>query len=372
MILCANPSAQFQTHYAEIEDAVLRVMRSNRYVLGLEVEALEEEFAEYIGTHAAIGVANGTDALELALRALDVGPGDEVITVSHTAVATIAAVEAAGAIPVLVDIEPDFYTLNPLQLNEVLSERTRAVIAVHLYGQPADLESIDKFCKAHNLALIEDVSQAHGSMWMGKKLGSFGDIACFSCYPTKNLGAIGDAGLITTNNPVLAGKLRALREYGWSKVRYISEFPGRNSRLDEMQAAILRVKLKYLDQSNAKRKLLAERYRVALSGMEGMRLPAVRPGSEHVYHLFVIETTMRDELFDHLSSQGIQAGIHYPVPVHQQRAYVNRIRCHQEMLVTSDLKNRILSLPLYPELGEQEQASVISSLKAFNCRGKRG
>lgn len=366
MIICADPAAQFQAHQAEIEDAVHRVMSGNRYVLGPEVEALEAEFAEYIGTRAAIGVANGTDALELALRALDIGPGDEVITVSHTAVATVAAIEAAGATPVLVDIERDYYTLEPSQLEEVLSERTRAVIAVHLYGQAADLESIDKFCRAHNLAMIEDVSQAHGARWGGKRLGTFGDIACFSCYPTKNLGAIGDAGLITTNDLALAGKVRALREYGWKKLRYVSELPGRNSRLDEIQAAILRVKLKYLDQSNSQRVIAANKYKKALSDVKGVNLPTTRRGAEHVHHLFVIETNMREALFNHLKRQGIQAGIHYPAPVHLQTAYSNRTRCHPDMSVTAHLKDRILSLPIYPELGEQDQAKVIASVKAFN------
>ena len=211
MILCANPSAQFQSYQAEIEEAVLRVMRGTRYVLGPEVEALEQEFASYIGTTDAIGVANGTDAIELVLRALGIGAGDEVITVSHTAVATVAGIEAAGATPVLVDIEPDYYTMRPDQLEEVLSKKTKAVMPVHLYGQAADLGPILEFCKKHGLKMVEDVSQAHGATWRGKKLGSFGDAACFSCYPTKNLGAIGDGGLITLSDPQLAKKIRMMR-----------------------------------------------------------------------------------------------------------------------------------------------------------------
>lgn len=246
MRLCANPAAQFHSYQDEIEAAVLKVLRSNRYILGEEVEALEGGFADYIGAHSAIGVANGTDALEIAIRALDIGPGDEVITVSHTAVATVAAIEAAGAIPVLVDVDPIFYTLNPAQLQEVLTPKTRAVIAIHLYGQAADLDTIGKFCSENDLSLIEDASQAHGAKWKGKRLGSIGRIGCFSCYPTKNLGAIGDAGLVTTNDEKLAHKVRMLREYGWRE-RYVSDLVGRNSRLDELQAAILRIKLRHLD-----------------------------------------------------------------------------------------------------------------------------
>ena len=226
MVFCANPAAQFHSYQDEIEAAVLKVLRSNRYILGAEVEALENEFADYIGAHSAIGVANGTDALEIAIRALDIGPGDEVITVSHTAVATVAAIEAAGAAPVLVDVDPTFYTLNSAQLQEVLTHKTKAVIAVHLYGQAADLDAIGQFCTENKLFLIEDVSQAHGAILKGERLGSIGHIACFSCYPTKNLGAIGDAGLITTHDAKLGNKVRMLREYGWQS-RYISDIVGR-------------------------------------------------------------------------------------------------------------------------------------------------
>ncbi len=368
MVNCADPAAQFEAHQKEIEDAVLRVMRSDRYILGPEVEALESEFADYIGTSAAIGVANGTDAIELALRALGVGPGDEVITVSHTAVATVAAIEAAGAIPVLVDIEPEYYSLNPLQLADVLSERTRAIITVHLYGQSSDLDTIQEFCKKHNLALIEDASQAHGAKWEGKRLGTFGDIACFSCYPTKNLGAIGDAGLVTTNDLDLAAKVRALREYGWQTARYISEFPGRNSRLDEVQAAILRVKLKYLDRTNRERIDLAERYRKSLSGISGLVLPKVRKQAGHVYHLFVVQLEKREALIEFLKSNNIYPGIHYPVPVHLQNAYKDRIHCHNEMKTTSTIKDRILSLPLYPGMDAKEQFRVAQSIVEFMLR----
>ena len=363
MILCANPAAQFQSHQDEIEEAVLQVLRSNRYILGVEVDALESEFADYIGTQAAIGVANGTDALELAIRALDIGPGDEVITVSHTAVATVAAIEAAGAIPVLIDVDPVYYTLNPAQLQEALTPKTKALIAVHLYGQAADLDAIVQFCTENKLFLIEDVSQAHGAKWKGKRLGSIGHIGCFSCYPTKNLGAIGDAGLVTTNDLKLGNKVRMLREYGWQR-RYISDIAGRNSRLDELQAAILRVKLRHLDYDNSKRQLLAEQYSKALSGPK-LHLPVTRPNSEQVFHLYVIRTGNRQQLIDHLSSHKIQAGIHYPMPVHLQPGYKARIRTSSNMRVTEQLAEEVLSLPMYPELSSADVALVIEVVNSF-------
>jgi dTDP-4-amino-4,6-dideoxygalactose transaminase len=361
MILCANPAAQFRSYQEEIETAVLGVMRGNRYVLGAEVEALEREFAAYIGAASAIGVANGTDALELAMRALDIGPGDEVITVSHTAVATVAAIEATGAVPVLVDVDPDFFTLDPAQLQEVLSPRTKAVIAVHLYGQAADLDAIGQFCSEKGLFLIEDVSQAHGAKWRGKRLGSIGRIACFSCYPTKNLGAIGDAGLVVTSDEQLAHKVRMLREYGWQD-RYVSDLRGRNSRLDELQAAILRVKLRHLDADNSRRRELGGLYAQLLGG-QPLQLPANRDAAEHVFHLYVVRSDRRQELLDHLKARDIHAGVHYPMPVHLQPAYQGRIRTSQSMRVTEALAREVLSLPIYPELEAQQVREVAQAIK---------
>lgn len=362
MINCANPSIQFYSYQAEIEEAVLRVLRSNRYIHGPEVNALEQEFATYIGTKHAVGVANGTDALELALRALDLKPGDEVITVSHTAVATVSAIEAAGFVPILVDVEPEFFTLNPVQLTEVLSSRTRAVIAVHLYGQAADLDEIGAFCKQHNLVLIEDCSQAHGAKWHGKRVGSIGHIGCFSCYPTKNLGAVGDAGLVTTSDDNLNCKIRSLRQYGWQQP-FISDIPGRNSRLDELQAAILRIKLRHLDNDNQKRRDLAAQYTSLLSDV--VRTPTNRPGAEHVFHLYVVRTYCRQELMAHMKLQEIYPGIHYPVPVHLQPAYRGRVRIADSIQVSELLAQEVLSLPLYPELGVDLVSRVAETLKKF-------
>ena len=364
MIICANPAAQFQSYQDEIETAVLAVLRSNRYILGAEVEALESEFANYIGTQFAIGVANGTDALELAIRALNIGPGDEVITVSHTAVATVAAIEASGATPVLADVDPIYYTLNPTQLDEVLSPRTKAVIAVHLYGQAADLEAIGQFCATNKLYLIEDVSQAHGARWKGKRLGSIGHIGCFSCYPTKNLGAIGDAGLITTNDPSLGAKVRMLREYGWQQ-RYISDIVGRNSRLDELQAAILRIKLRHLDADNAKRQQLAVQYSSGIAGGV-LQLPTTRKNTEQVFHLYVLRTADRAGLVAHLAANRIQVGIHYPMPVHLQPAYKGRLRTATDMSVTERLAGEVLSLPMYPELSPESTLQVIATVNSFS------
>lgn len=363
MILCANPSAQFFSYQDEIESAVLKVLRSNRYVLGSEVSEFEAEFAQYIGCNSAIGVANGTDALEIAIRSLNLEPGDEVITVSHTAVATVAAIEAAGAIPILVDVDPIHYVLDPLKLNEVFTKKTRAVIAVHIYGQSADLESIGLFCKNNSLFLIEDVSQAHGATLNGKRLGSIGDIACFSCYPTKNLGAIGDAGVITTNDPILAKKMRMIREYGWEH-RYISDVVGRNSRLDELQAAILRIKLRHLDEDNLKRRNLAANYSMHLNSY-ALTLPAERVNAEHVFHLYVLRTNKRLELLNYLTSEGIQAGIHYPVPIHLQSAYKKRITTSASMSNTEKLADEVLSLPIYPELTISEANKVIEAVNYF-------
>jgi dTDP-4-amino-4,6-dideoxygalactose transaminase len=361
MIACANPFAQYESHRAEIDAAIAGVLRNNRYVLGPEVEALEHEFAEYVGSAHAIGVANGTDAIELALRGLGIGAGDEVITVSHTAVATVAAIEAAGATPVLVDVEPRFYTLNPLQLDEVRTPRTRAVVAVHLYGQSADIDHIAAFCDRHSLTLLEDASQAHGARWKNKRVGSIGQVGCFSCYPTKNLGAIGDGGLVVTDDPALQRRIRMLRQYGWQQQRYVSEIPGRNSRLDEVQAAILRVKLRHLDADNGKRRKLAAEY-TELLGATALVVPQVRPHAEHVFHLYVVRTSQRAQVIGKLKAHGVHPGVHYPVPVHRQVAYSGRLRTSASMEITETLAQEVLSLPLYPELSAAAVQQVVRGL----------
>ena len=362
MILCSNPSEQFKSYQFEIEQAVKSVMRSKSYVLGEQVNFLEKEFAEFIGTSSAIGVANGTDAIEISLRALNIGYGDEVITVSHTAVATVAAIEATGAKAVLIDVEKNFYTLNPIYLEQALSKNTKAIVVVHLYGSAADLESIQTFCSLNKLYLIEDASQAHGAKYKGKRLGSIGDIGCFSCYPTKNLGAIGDAGLVTTNNQELAKRVRMIREYGWEG--RVSMTPGRNSRLDELQASILRIKLKYLDSDNQKRRNIANFYYDNLSNLP-IILPEIRPNVEPVFHLFVIQVEKQKMLLDFLKKLGILAGVHYPLSVHLHHAYISNITKSREMNVTETIVKKIISLPIYPELSIDDSSLIVNSVQTF-------
>jgi dTDP-4-amino-4,6-dideoxygalactose transaminase len=362
LIPCANPKAQYLAHKQEIDDAVNRVIQSGWYILGNEVRAFEEEFATYLGVKHCVGVGSGTEALHLALVACGIGHGDEVVTVSHTAGATVAAIELAGAKPVFVDIDPVTYTMDPDSLKKEITSKTKAVIPVHLYGHPAPMEEIFAIAKEHNLYVIEDCAQAHGATFRGKRVGSFGDMACFSFYPTKNLGALGDGGAVVTDNQELAEKARLLREYGWAE-RYVSHVPGWNSRLDEIQAAILRVKLNYIDTDNAVRARLAKSYCDGLTGISSsLVLPTVRGDNRHVYHLFVIRVRDRDSLFNFLREKGIGAAIHYPVPVHRQPAYD---RFWGKLAQTERVAKEILSLPMYPELTEDEITSVVDAIREF-------
>jgi dTDP-4-amino-4,6-dideoxygalactose transaminase len=359
MIPCSNPKLQYLAYKDEIDAAIERVLQSGWYILGEEVRAFEEEFAAYIGVDHAIGVGSGTEALHLALKACDIGPGDEVITVSHTAVATVAAIELAGARPVFADIESMTYTMDPESLKKCITTRTRAVIPVHIYGHPALMDEIISVTREHGLHLIEDCAQAHGAMYKTKRVGFFGDMACFSLYPTKNLGALGDGGAVVTGNPELAEKARLLREYGWAE-RFISHVPGWNSRLDEVQAAVLRIKLRHLDESNAARARLADFYNKGLLET-GLLLPAVREDASHVYHLYVVRTRDRDRLIEFLRSRSIGAAVHYPVPVHLQPAYARLD--HRSLPETESAAREVLSLPMYPELTETEANFVIEALK---------
>ncbi|MCB8967804.1 MAG: DegT/DnrJ/EryC1/StrS family aminotransferase [Ardenticatenaceae bacterium] len=355
--------AEYEALRAELDTAVSQAIASGWYILGEEVSAFEAEFASYIGIEHAVGVASGTDAILLGLRALGVGPGDEVITVAHTAVATIAAIELAGATPVFVDIEPDTYTLDPALLAAAITPRSKAIIPVHLYGHPADLDPILALARQHKLYVLEDCAQAHGTRYHGKIVGSFGDAAAFSFYPTKNLGALGDGGAVVTRHDEVAERLLALRQYGW-KQRYISETTGYNSRLDELQAALLRVKLAYLDGMNAARRRLANQYAQALAALP-LTLPAERPFARHVYHLYVIQTEQRDALRTHLQAQGIGTAIHYPQPVHHQPAYDHLGYGANSLPITENCAARILSLPMYPTMPEAHVAQVANAIKAF-------
>ena len=370
MILCGNPREQYLAHQTEIDAAIARVLDRGWYILGDEVRAFESEFAAYVGVRHGVGVASGTDALHLALAACEIGAGDEVITVSHTAVATVAAIEMAGATPVLVDIEPAFFTLDPDKLAAAITPRTKAIIPVHLYGQPANLDRIIDSAARHNLQVIEDCSQAHGATYKGARVGCYGNIGCFSFYPTKNLGAIGDGGLLVTNDTALAERARLLREYGWAQ-RYVSNISGWNSRLDELQAAVLRVKLPHLDQDNAARARIAQRYADAL-GDCGIILPMERADSTHVFHLFVIRSERRDELQKFLAEKGVGALVHYRVPVHLQPAYQGRLNGYENLKNTEIVAAEILSLPIYPELDDAQVDAVIAAVKSFGLLKGKG
>jgi dTDP-4-amino-4,6-dideoxygalactose transaminase len=367
MIPQANPGAGYRALKSEIDEAVARALSSGWYILGNELRAFEAEFAAWLGVPAVIGCGNGTDAIALALRGLGIGPGSTVVTVSHTAVATVAAIEMTGATPLLIDIDPVHYTMDPDALSQVLQQpppglpRIRAVIPVHLYGQPADLDRIIPLCRAHGAALIEDCAQAHGARLHGKRVGTFGDAATFSFYPTKNLGALGDGGAVAVSDPNVATRIAALRQYGWHK-HYISDEVGVNSRLDELQAAILRVKLTHLDRQNARRAHIAAAYTVALANGP-LRPPQQREDASHVYHLYVTRSPDRDRFQTILKENGIGTGIHYPVPVHLQPAYAGRIAlgpsgCPE----TERAAKEILSLPIYPELTDAEVETVCKIL----------
>lgn len=356
MIMCANPMAQYLPYKEEIDAEVLKVLGSGTYILGQQVSLFEKEFAEYLGARFAIGCGSGTDALVLALKALDIGPGDEVIVPSHTAVPTVAAVAMAGAKPVYVDIEPEYFTIDPNKVEEACTDKTKAIIAVHLYGQAAAMDKLMVIARRHDLRVIEDCAQATGASYHGRKLGTIGDIGCFSFFPTKNLGAIGDGGAISCNSTQIADRLCGLRQYGWDECR-ISQEPGMNSRLDEIQAAILRVKLRYLDKGNEERQRQAARYMRALTDLP-IAFPIQRNRASHVYHLFVIQTVNRDVLLQHLRANDIAPGIHYVLPVHRMPAFASEKR----LPVTDQVVKKIVSLPIYPGLSELDQEYVISAM----------
>ncbi|MGE0652866.1 MAG: DegT/DnrJ/EryC1/StrS family aminotransferase [Alphaproteobacteria bacterium] len=366
MIRTSDPRAQYLAHREEILAAISSVLDGGRYILGEEVRRFEESFARYCDVRHGVGVGNGTEALAIALKALGVGPGDEVVTVSHTAVATVIAIELVGATPVFVDIEPGDYTMDPQCIEPALSERTKAVIPVHLYGHAADMDATVSIARKHGLYVVEDCAQAAGASIHGRKLGSWGDIGCFSFYPTKNLGALGDGGMVVTNDAALAAKMRSLREYGWDDDRDC-RYPGMNSRLDEIQAAILNVKLKYLDVENDLRRVIAAEYTRLLSG-SSLTLPRERAGARHVYHLYVVASRRRRDLVGFLGGQGMDLGIHYPVPVHRQVAYRERyadVRLpHTEAAAAS-----VLSLPIFPELDAGTVRRVADAVMAWESRG---
>lgn len=348
---------------ADIDAAVQRVLASGYYILGPEVEAFENEFATYCDSSHAIGVANGLDALHLALRAMDVGPGDEVIVPSNTYIATWLAVSQCGATPV--PVEPDARTCNidPALIEAAITPRTKVILPVHLYGQPADMDPILAIARRHGLRVLEDGAQAHGARYKGQRIGAHGDAVAWSFYPGKNLGAMGDGGAVTTNDAQLADRLRVLRNYG-SRVKYVNEVQGTNSRLDPLQAAILRVKLAHLDAWNARRSAIAQRYQQGLAGC-GLGLPHVPDWAEPAWHLYVVRTPQRDALQAHLTEAGVGSLIHYPIPPHLQQAYAGQGYQPGAFPIAEAMANEVLSLPMGPHLGAEQQAKAIDAVLGF-------
>lgn len=356
-------AGQYRALHAEIDAAIDRVLTGGWYILGEETRAFEAEFAAYVGVEYGVGVASGTDALALALRAVGVETGDEVITVSHTAVATVVAVEQAGARPVFVDIDPVTFTMDPARLEAAISPGTRAIVPVHLYGHPADMDLILVVARSYHLAVVEDCAQAHGALYRGRPAGSWGDAAAFSFYPTKNLGAIGDGGMVVTNRSDVAERLRLLRQYGWAR-RYVSQIRGVNSRLDELQAAILRVKLRYLKAWNERRRELAARYSVLLDNTN-LGLPQAVGDVTHAYHLYVVRAKERDALLTYLHQQGISAQVHYPVAVHLQPAYADLGFELGSLPETERAAADVLSLPLYPEMKDEAVVYIFEAIQQW-------
>jgi dTDP-4-amino-4,6-dideoxygalactose transaminase len=346
----------------EINAAVARVLDSGWYIGGPEVEAFEAEYAQYCGAAHAVGVANGLDALHLALRAMDVGPGDEVIVPSNTYIATWLAVSQCGAFPVPVEPDQRTYNIDPSRIEAAITPRTKVILPVHLYGQPADLDPILALARKYRLQVLEDGAQAHGARYKGRRIGAHGDAVAWSFYPGKNLGAMGDAGAVTTDDPKIADRIRVLRNYG-SRVKYVNEVQGYNSRLDPIQAAVLRVKLHWLDEWNARRKVIADQYQAELKGF-GLILPHVPDWADPVWHLYVVRHPKRDDIQHTLADAGISTLIHYPIPPHLQDAYTESGWDMTSFPMAKIMADEILSLPMGPHLRRHDAESVASTLNS--------
>lgn len=362
-IKCNVLDRQFQMYQSEYERAALRVLRSGWYVLGNEVSQFEEEFAKFTNRKFCVGLNSGLDALILSVRALEIGKGDEVIVQANTYIATVLGITENGAVPVFV--EPDeYFNMDVSQIEKAITERTKAIMVTHLYGQASNMNSIVEIARRHRLQLIEDCAQSHGACFEGKMTGTFGISGCFSFYPTKNLGAFGDAGAVVTDDEVFAGKLRMMRNYG-SRVKYHNEIEGVNSRLDELQAALLRVKLTHLQALNDERKKLAARYSEGITNSEIM-LPGLREGAENIYHQYVVRCTKRDALQELLEQKGIQTQIHYPTPPHLAECYVWLGHQKGDFPIAETYAKEVLSLPIYTGMTFAEQDYVIEQLNAWN------
>ena len=356
--------AQYAAIGVEVDEALHNVVTNTDFILGKDVERFEEEFARFCDAEYGVGVDSGTSALELALRAYGVGEGDEVITVSHTFIATVAAISYTGARPVLVDVDPDTYNIDPALIERAITSRTKAIIPVHLYGQPADLDAVIEVARRHNLVVIEDACQAHGALYRGKPVGARGDAGCFSFYPGKNLGAYGDAGMIVTNSRDIAERLKLLRNYGQPE-KYQHTIMGYNRRLDSLQAAVLRAKLRHLPEWNASRQRAAARYNELLKDIRSIRTPYVAEESSHVYHLYVIQHPERDRLLSYLRERGVYGGLHYPTPVHLQPCYESLGIPPGSLPITEELASRVISLPMYAELTDEQIEYVCDCIRNF-------
>jgi dTDP-4-amino-4,6-dideoxygalactose transaminase len=359
---------QTESLRGELAAAIARVLDSGWYILGREVAAFEQEFAAFCGARHAVGVANGTEAIQLAALALGIGPGDEVITVPNAGVPGVAAIVLTGARPVFVDVDEHSYNLDPARLEAAITSRTRAVMPVHLYGRTAALEPILEAARRHGLYVVEDCAQSHGARYQSNVSGTWGHVGCFSFYPTKNLGALGDGGLVITDDDGIAQRLRQLRVYGWTR-KYYSEVPGgTNSRLDELQAATLRVKLAHLARWNRARQERAVWYGELLAGSAVVAPAGPAPDEDHVYHLYVVRSARRDALQAHLRQQGIGTDVHYPLPTHLQPVYRSLGYAKGDFPVSERLAREVLSLPMYPELEHGEMEAVATAVRAFEER----
>lgn len=352
----------FYKYQREFEEKAIEVLRSGWYVLGKEVSTFEEEFAKYVGSKYCVGLGNGLDALKLAFRALEIGPGDEVIVQANTYIASVMGITMNGATPVLV--EPDeYYGIDASKIEQAITDKTKAVLVVHLYGQSCEMDKVVDICKSHNLKLVEDCAQSHGADFKGQRTGTFGDIGCFSFYPTKNLGAFGDAGAITTDDEELARKFRVLRNYG-SQKRYYNEVVGENSRLDEMQAGLLRVRLSHIDELTKEREDIANRYNEGIKNPK-LTLPEIRKDTTSVWHQYVIRCKERDALMEYLKEKDIATIIHYPIPPHLSQAYEYLGYKAGDFPITEQYANEVLSIPMYNGLTAEDQEKVIKALNEW-------
>ena len=362
MIPILDSKRQYATIGNEVEKAVCEVLRSGSYILGPNTKAFEQEMADFYGCKYTVGLNSGTDALHLALRALNIGKGDEVITVAFTFVATTEAIGIVGAKPVFVDIDENTFNMDASKLEAAITPKTKAIIPVHLYGQPCDMETIMKIAKKYNLYVIEDCCQAIGATFNGKPVGSFGDIGCFSFFPTKNIGAFGDGGMVVTNSTYLADRIVALRNHGGA-IRYHHDEIGVNSRLDEIQAAVLCVKLPYLNEWTNKRRANAYKYNELLKDVKEVVTPRELDGAKCVYHQYTIEIPNRDAVHKYLQEHGVGAMLYYPIPLHLQKVHAYLGGKLGDLPVTEEKTTRVLSLPMFPELTEEQQKTIVSTLK---------